>query len=112
MRRREFIAGFGAAAAWPLAARAQQGNRVRRLGILIAGRPELGVITEVGIPALRNALYKLGWVEGRNLTTDVLFGEDDPIGMVANRNIASCCPWIHCPIALRGHSCSRRRQRT
>src|SRR5215468_10624053 len=69
MRRREFIALLGGAAAWPLAARAQQPERVRRIGVfmpLSADDP----IGQARIAALREGLEKLGWTEGRNIRID------------------------------------------
>jgi putative tryptophan/tyrosine transport system substrate-binding protein len=74
MKRRGFIAGLGSAAAWPLAARAQQGERVRRVGFLTYG-------SEAGGPPnprlLRDDLEHLGWKEGRNLRLDFRFGDGD-----------------------------------
>jgi putative tryptophan/tyrosine transport system substrate-binding protein len=69
MRRRDFITLLvGAAAEWPLAARAQQGDRVRRIGVLM--RP-------VGVPAFSHALADLGWTEGRNVRMDLRWDGDD-----------------------------------
>jgi putative ABC transport system substrate-binding protein len=78
MRRREFITLLGGAvAAWPLAARAQQDGRVRRVGWLI-GSAENDQQSPAGSSALREALAKLGWIEGRNLRIDLRFGAGDP----------------------------------
>jgi putative ABC transport system substrate-binding protein len=70
MRRREFIAGLGNAVAWPLAARAQLGERVRRIGVLMNG-----AATETqdlsSLAAFIQGLRKLGWIEGQNLRVDV-----------------------------------------
>src|SRR5262249_19666381 len=66
MKRRKFIALLGGAAAWPLAARAQQRERMRRIGVLMnlaADDPEL----QKWIAAFRRGLEKLGWSEGRNV---------------------------------------------
>ena len=63
IRRREFIAGLGGAAAWPLAATAQQGDRVRRIGVLIGG-------DEGRVSAFTQALAGLGWTDGRNVRMD------------------------------------------
>jgi putative tryptophan/tyrosine transport system substrate-binding protein len=68
MRRREFIAGLGGAAAWPVVARAQQGDRVRRIGVLTA-------VSE--IPAFAQRLADLGWTVGRNVQVDVRFVADN-----------------------------------
>jgi putative tryptophan/tyrosine transport system substrate-binding protein len=74
MRRREFIAGLGGAAVWPLGALAQQGERVRRVGFLTSGS-EINFYQK----ALRDQLEKLGWTEGRNLRLDLRSGNgDDP----------------------------------
>jgi putative ABC transport system substrate-binding protein len=74
MRRREFITLLGGAAvAWPLAARAQQSERMRRIGILMntaADDPE----PQTYIAAFRQALQQLGWTEGRNLQVDTRWG--------------------------------------
>jgi ABC-type uncharacterized transport system substrate-binding protein len=68
--RREFISLLGgAAAAWPLAARAQQGDRVRRIGVLM-GYPENDLEGPAFLAAFREALQKLGWAEDRNIRFD------------------------------------------
>jgi putative ABC transport system substrate-binding protein len=76
LRRREFIAGLGGAAAWPLAARAQQGDRVRRIGVLIAGDEHDPALKPL-VSAFTQALAGLGWTERRNVRMDVRWGGDD-----------------------------------
>jgi putative ABC transport system substrate-binding protein len=71
MRRRNFIALLGGTAAWPLAARAQQAERVRRIGV-IAGANDLP--TQTRHAAFVQGLQQLGWTEGRNVHIDVRFG--------------------------------------
>ena len=69
MKRRQFIMLFGGAAAWPLAARAQQGERIRRIGILTPypkGDPEMGI----RVRAFREELGRLGWTDGANVQFD------------------------------------------
>src|SRR5262245_21047315 len=77
MRRREFITLLGgAAAAWPLAARAQQDARMRRIGLL-DNAAETDAEPRAERTALREGLARLGWVEGRNLSIDIRFGAGD-----------------------------------
>jgi putative ABC transport system substrate-binding protein len=73
IERRKFLAALGGAAAvWPLAARAQ-GDRVRRLGVLMS-TGERDPETQLRVGALREGLQKLGWTEGRNLQIDYRWG--------------------------------------
>ena len=70
MRRREFIMVLGGAAAgWPLAARAQQAERVRRIGVLMGVLESLPVY-RANLGALREGLQTLGWSDGRNIRID------------------------------------------
>jgi putative ABC transport system substrate-binding protein len=70
VKRREFITLIGGAAvAWPLAARAQQGERVRRIGVLMA-YAESDPEAQAFVAAFREGLQKLGWTEGRNVQID------------------------------------------
>jgi putative tryptophan/tyrosine transport system substrate-binding protein len=76
MRRREFIAGLGSAAAWPVAAWAQQGDRVRRIGVLLGG-DENDPVRKTALSALTQALADLGWTDGRSVRMDVRWYGDD-----------------------------------
>jgi len=76
MKRREFIAGFGSAAVWPLAARAQQGDRLRRIGVLMSfaeNDPEGNAL----LSALTQGLAELGWTDGRNVRMDIRWSASD-----------------------------------
>jgi putative ABC transport system substrate-binding protein len=70
LRRREFIAGLGGAAAWPILARAQQDGQARRVAVLEFGDPAF-------VRAVLQELRELGWIEGRNLRLDVRLGSGD-----------------------------------
>ena len=76
MRRREFIAGLGSAAAWPLAARAQQGDRVRRVAVLMNLAAD-NAESQTRYAAFLQELGKLGWTVGHNLRIDIRWGSGD-----------------------------------
>jgi putative tryptophan/tyrosine transport system substrate-binding protein len=85
MRRRTFIAGLGSAAAWPLAARGQQGERMRRVGVLM-GFEESNLEAKAFLSAFTQGLDELGWTDGRNV------------------RMTFAGP----PVALTGRGCSRK----
>ena len=77
MRRREFITLLGgAAASWPLAARAQQPGGMRRIGVLM-GFAESMPEAQTNVAAFRDGLQKLGWTEGRNIRIDTRWAAAD-----------------------------------
>jgi putative ABC transport system substrate-binding protein len=76
IRRREFITLLGGVAAWPLAARAQQSDRVRRIGVLRLG-DENDPVEKTSLSAFIQALAGLGWIDGRNVRIDLRWGRGD-----------------------------------
>ena len=77
MKRCEFITLLGGAvAAWPLAARAQQGDRVRRIGVLIAFDENDPVVKPL-VSAFTQGLAGLGWADGRNVRIGFQWGGGD-----------------------------------
>ena len=73
MLRRGFITLLGGAAAWPVAARAQPGERVRRIGVLMGG-DENDPLRKTWVSAFTQALADLGWIDGRNVRMDLRWG--------------------------------------
>ena len=103
MKRREFLTLLGGAAAWPLAARAQQPERMRRIGVLMnveadepVGQPRIAAFVE--------GLQQLGWTDGRNVRIDTRWPGGDPdrvrkyaaelVGLAPNVILASASPSV------------------
>jgi putative ABC transport system substrate-binding protein len=74
--RRSFIAGLGSAGAWPMVGRAQQGDRVRRIGVLMP-QDENDPEYELRVAAFTQTLADLGWTDGRNLRMDLRWAGGD-----------------------------------
>ena len=74
LRRRDFTAALGGAAMWPLAARAQRRERVRRIGVLMPG-DENDLVLKTFVSAFIQALAGLGWTEGRNMRIELRWGD-------------------------------------
>jgi putative tryptophan/tyrosine transport system substrate-binding protein len=78
LQRREFITVLVGAAAWPLAGHAQQPERVRRVGVLMAP-PESSRVVQASVTAFAQALKRFGWVEGENIRINYRFAAGDPM---------------------------------
>ena len=78
MRRHDFLKFFGGAATWPLGARAQQGERMRRIGVMMI-HAEGDSEGEARIGVFHQRMSELGWIEGRNIRIDYRWGAAAPI---------------------------------
>jgi putative tryptophan/tyrosine transport system substrate-binding protein len=76
VKRREFIILLGGAAAWPLAAGAQQAERMRRIGVLMSVAAD-GPQGQARLAAFVKGLEQLGWTDGRNVQIDTRWGGGD-----------------------------------
>jgi putative ABC transport system substrate-binding protein len=77
MRRRDFITLFGGAAAWPMAARAQQAGGLRRVGVLMTPFSQTDREGQARIAAFLETFQRLGWMDGRNVRIDVRWAAGD-----------------------------------
>ena len=113
MRRREFVSLFGsAAAAWPLAARAQQGERVRRIGVLLPGTAnDLGISNPPR--SIRASVGALGLDIGRNVSFDTRWATSNTAELDRHaRELAALAPDVILEMAApRRLRCCRRRAR-
>lgn len=94
MQRRKFITIIGGAAvasAWPLAARAQQDQQMRRIGMLL-NDPEHDAETTARVAAFRKALQEFGWIPGTNLRVDIRFGVDNDELREKAKELAALAP--------------------
>jgi putative tryptophan/tyrosine transport system substrate-binding protein len=89
MQRREFIAGLSSTVAWPVLARAQQGERVRRVGVLMPYN-ETDPDAKAQLSAFIDGLAELGWTDGRNIRMDVRWaaGDVDRMRVLAKELVA------------------------
>jgi putative ABC transport system substrate-binding protein len=78
LKRREFITLLGGAAAWPLAARAEQQERMRRIGVLTSGGAADDPDAQDNVAAFGQVLQRLGWTDGRNVRIDYRWGAGNP----------------------------------
>src|SRR5262249_43211611 len=76
MRRREFISLLGGTAAWPLAARAQQPERMRRIGVLLPSAPDDAEV-QSWVGAFPQGLAQTGWITGRNIRIETRWTKFD-----------------------------------
>ena len=81
MKRREFITLLGSAAAWPFAARAQQPDRMRRIGVLTSGAAADDPDGRARSAAFLQGLQQFGWTDGRNIRIDYRWGAGDADNM-------------------------------
>ena len=76
MRRREFIALIGGVTAWPLIARAQQREQMRRIGVLMGAASETD--QQAGVTVFLEVLHQLGWIDSHNVRIEIRWARGDP----------------------------------
>ena len=106
MRRREFITLLGGAA-WPVAARAQQPERMPRIGVL-SNVPEDDAAMKARFVAFRQELERLGWLQSRNVHIETRFGAVTPEQIHASASYRLCSPMLSSRMLLTSRaSCNK-----